>query len=440
MRRCYARTSNELLQQLTREIQHMRTSISAITALSVFSCADIYAGDQPPALTLEVEQLTSGTCHHFFGYIGQCQTIPWNAGGRYILCLQIDRIDRMPLPREAATVCVIDTRQENRVIELDKTHGWNPQQGTMFYWHPKEAESQFFFNDRDPGTGRVFTVLYDLKNKKRLREYRYEDTPIGNGGVSADGTFFMGLNYGRLARLRLVTGYPDALDWSKREVAPADDGIFKVDIKTGGKTLLVSYKDLHELLLKQNPKLNHSGLFINHTLLNRPGTRLYFFVRGGWSGKKGDKINIPCSIHTDGSGLTLHQTHIGGHPEWDLGNILIGRKGRDQVRYDVDRKKVVGRMGSPVLFPNPEGDIALSPDGEMFVNGYKKGSKNHYTVFRRTDGAFGRSKGLNKGAFSGDIRIDPAPRWNRSNDAILVPGLAENETRQIFLIRVLQAK
>ena len=97
-------------------------------------------------------------------------------------------------------------------------------------------------------------------------------------------------------------------------------------------------------------------------------------------------------------------------------------------------------MGSPVLFPNPEGDNALSPDGEKFVNGYKKGSKNHYTIFRRTDGAFGRSKGLNKGAFSGDIRIDPAPRWNRTNDAILVPGLTENETRQIFLIRVLQAK
>ena len=97
----------------------MRTFISAITTLSVFSCADIHAGAQPPALTLKVEQLTSGTRHHFFGYIGQCQTIPWNAGGRYILCLQIDRINRMPLPGEAATVCVIDTKQDNRVIGLD---------------------------------------------------------------------------------------------------------------------------------------------------------------------------------------------------------------------------------------------------------------------------------------------------------------------------------
>ena len=57
---------------------------------------------EKPYFELKVEQLTSGPKHHFFGYIGQCQTIPWNAGGRYILGLEIDRIDRMPRPEEAA--------------------------------------------------------------------------------------------------------------------------------------------------------------------------------------------------------------------------------------------------------------------------------------------------------------------------------------------------
>ena len=418
----------------------MRTIVSAITALSLFACADTPAAEQNPLLTLEAEQLTSGAQHHFFGYIGQCQTIPWSADGRYILCLRVDRIDRMPLPAEAATVCVIDTSKGNRVIELDKTHGWNPQQGTMFYWHPKQAGTQFFFNDRDPVTGSVFTVLYDLQTRKRLREYRYRDSPIGNGGVSADGSFFMGLNYGRLARLRMVTGYPGALDWSEREIAPANDGIFRVDIRTGKKEMLVSYRQLHELLLRKNPALNHNGLFINHTLLNRKATRLYFFVRSGWGGPKGRKINVPCSIHTDGTGLTLHPRHIGGHPEWDEGNVLIGRKGKDQILYHVDEKKVVGQIGSNSLFPDPEGDISLSPDGRMFVNGYKKGNQNIYAVFRRTDGAYGRSEGLNRGAYQGDIRIDPAPRWNRTNNAILVPGLAKNETRQIFVLRVREGR
>ena len=197
----------------------MKELTGLITVLALFLSLKAECKDKPPSLKLNTEQVTSGNKHHFFGYIGQCQTIPWNASGRYILCLEIDRINRMPKPDEAATVCVIDTQKQNQIIRLDKTHGWNPQQGTMFYWHPKHAETQFFFNDRDPKSGRVFTVLYDLKTKKRLREYRFAESPIGNGGVSSDGTFFMGLNYGRLARLRLVTGYPEALDWSKNEIA-----------------------------------------------------------------------------------------------------------------------------------------------------------------------------------------------------------------------------
>ncbi|MHC4580207.1 MAG: hypothetical protein ACYS14_02040, partial [Planctomycetota bacterium] len=60
--------------------------------------------------------------------------------------------------------------------------------------------------------------------------------------------------------------------------------------------------------------------------------------------------------------------------------------------------------------------------------------------YRRSDGAFVRSEGIDKGAYSGDIRIDPAPRWNRTNDAILVPGLAENKTRQMFVIHVITSE
>jgi len=398
---------------------------------------------QSPAFDLKIEQVTAGAKHHFFGYIGQCQTIPWNASGRYILALEINTIDRMPKPEEAATVILVDTHQNNRILRVDKTYAWNPQQGTMFYWNPLAAETQFFFNDRDLKTGKVFIVLYDLEKKQRIREYRYKDTPIGNGGVAANGTAFLALNYGRLARLRLVTGYPETLDWSKDEVSPDNDGIFLVDVKSGRKRLLVSYGQLATRLEKRLGEFENTGLFINHTLWNREGDRVYFFARAGWSGnrgERGERINMPCSIHTDGTGLTLHKTHIGGHPEWAEGSVLIGCQGKKQILYDVDKKQVVGQLGTPEIFPNPEGDISLSPNGKWFVNGYKKGQMNYYTIYRRSDGAFIRSVGLDKGSYGGDIRIDPAPRWNRTNDAILVPGIAKNKTRQMFMIRVMPEK
>ena len=388
------------------------------------------------SLELKIEQLTSGEKHHFFGYIGQCRTVPWNANDRYILGMEIERIDRMPRPEEAAVIILVDTKQENRIIRIEKTHAWNPQQGTMFYWNPQAARTQFFFNDRDLESGKVFTVLYDVEKRARIREYRDDKAPIGNGGVAQNGGAFLGLNYGRLARLRQVTGYPGALDWSKDENAPKNDGIFVVDVKTGARRLLVSYRQLADQLKRRHPDIEDTALFINHTLWNREGDRVYFFVRGNWDGRGGRKINRPCSIHIDGTALTLHDMHIGGHPEWAEGQLLIGKRGDSQVLYDVDRKKVVGQLGTPEIFPSPEGDISLSPDGKWFANGYKKGDKNRFVVYRRSDGVYGRSKGLSKGSYSGDIRIDPAPRWNRANNAILVPGIAGNKTRQMFVIRI----
>ncbi len=127
--------------------------------LLMVSSSGIYG--QSPSFELKYEQVTSGSKHHFFGYIGQCRTIPWNESGRYILGLEIDTIDRMPKPGEAATIILIDTHNDNEIIYLDKTYAWNPQQGTMFYWNPLAAETQFFFNDKDidRSTGQEADVL-----------------------------------------------------------------------------------------------------------------------------------------------------------------------------------------------------------------------------------------------------------------------------------------
>ena len=144
------------------------------------------------SFALEVEQITHGPKHHFFGYIGQSQTIPWNQSGRYIVALRNGFQDRMPGPGDAADVILIDTEKGYSIRAVDQSQGWNPQQGTMFYWNPESPETQFFFNDRDPETQKVFTVLFDVSKGKRIREYRYEDTSFGNSGVAQNGGYFLG--------------------------------------------------------------------------------------------------------------------------------------------------------------------------------------------------------------------------------------------------------
>ncbi|NQU22246.1 MAG: hypothetical protein HQ567_13260 [Candidatus Nealsonbacteria bacterium] len=419
-----------------RTAGRLPTAASCLILLACLGVSPLLADDKE-TLRFDVEQVTSGPKHHLFGYIGQCLTIPWSADGRYILSLEVGFHDRMPQRDDAAKVVLVDTRNKNKIVPVDETRAWNFQQGTMFYWHPRSAKTQFFFNDRDPSNGHVFTVLYDLHQRRRVREYRFADTPIGNGGVSPTGHAFLGLNYGRLARLRRVTGYPAALDWSEDHAAPSDDGIFIVDVESGKKRVLVSYQQLARLLDKHGNGSKGTPLFINHTLFSRDGQRVYFFVRGGWSGNRGERINVPCSIKSDGTDLVLHQRHIGGHPEWGEGTKLIGRDGPDQIFYDVEQKRVTGRLGTPDVIPDPEGDISLSPSGRWFVNGSSKGGKNRYVVLRLSDGHYGRTASFSRGDYrSGDLRIDSAPRWNRTNDAILVPGITAEGTRQLFVIRV----
>jgi hypothetical protein len=391
-----------------------------------------------------VRQLTHGPSHHFFGYIGQSRTIPWNASGRHILALGTDFQDRLPGAGDAARICVIDTHDGNRVRVLDRTLGWNPQQGTMFYWNPAHPETQFFFNDRDPVTGKVFTVLFELSadggKGKRVREYRFDDTPVGNGGVAPNGGWFTAINYARMARLRPVTGYKDAWDWTTRVAAPADDGIFRIEIETGAKRLIVSFAQLKAALARlpaPPARLDERHLFINHTLNNRDGTLIYFYCRADFEGDRAQRVSVPFTVRPDGTGLTAHEVFIGGHPEWAEGSRIIGSADDQQVVYDTATRTIVERWGGRDVFPNPGGDIALAPDGRWFVNSHREGRHNHYTFLDRRTGRTRRAPPIFMDHWaSGDLRLDPAPCWNRTGDAIVVPGIAPDGTRQMFVIEL----
>jgi hypothetical protein len=394
------------------------------------------------AADLTFEQITFGPQHHFFGYIGHVQNIPWNGNERYILALRTSFMDHLPDDSEPADVVLIDTHEGYRVTKVDESRAWNPQQGTMFYWDPLAPDTRFFFNDRDPRSGEVFTVLFDIETGERLREYRFEGRPVANGGVMQGGGWFAGINYARMARLRPVTGYKGAADWTGDVLHPADDGIFKVNTSTGEATLLVSFKRMAGLIRETEPHVDELALFANHTLWNREGDRLFFFARAGWDGQsQHPRINVPFVVNADGSGLKRLQTFIGGHPEWDFGHRMIGAVEGRQVIYDVDRDLVVGELGNGEIFPNPGGDISLSPDGDWFVNGHKNRelAMNFYTVYQRSTGRHFRSRGFSTGPWlSGDLRQDPSPAWNRSGTAILVPGVVEGDLpgRQLFLVRV----
>ena len=392
---------------------------------------------------MEITQLTHGPLNHFFGYIGHVQNTPWNGNDRFAIALRVGFQDHMPEIDEPAEIVLIDMENGYEAHKIEECRGWNPQQGTMFYWNPAKQETQFFFNDRDPETNEVFCVLYDIEKRERIREYRDSDRPIGNSGVAQKGGSFLGLNYGRLAHLRRVTGYVGARDFSEGVAHPEDDGIFQTGIESGKQQLVVSYRQIADLLAEDQPHVADIDLFINHTLWNRNDDRIYFFARGGWSGQsvpRDKRINTPMTVRPDGSGLTIQQTFIGGHPDWEFGPNLIGRVDYDLVLYDSDRQEIVKTIGSPEIFPDPEGDTSLAPSGEWIVTGWKHEGGNRYVIYRRSDGAWIHTEGIDQNGYtSGDLRNDPAPTWNRAGNQVMFPSVSgdEGRSRQMFLMKIL---
>ncbi len=415
---------------------HNRSALRpAIILCAALSLLPACSTTTEPEIRFEVRHLTEGPRHHFFGYIGHVQNTPWNGDGSLMVALRVGFQERMPTAEDVADIVLIDPATRE-VRKIEETRAWNPQQGTMLYWNPEAPETQFFFNDRDQQTGKVFAALYDIEERRRLREYRFEDTPVGNGGVSQAGGAFAAINYARMARLRPVTGYPEAWDWTVGEKHPEDDGVFRVDVDTGERRLLVSFAEMRDVLKERHPTIVDKPLFINHTLWNRDGDRLFFFVRGTF-GNRDDRINVPMTIRGDGSGLTEQRVFIGGHPEWEFGARMIGEVGDDLVIYDTERQEVVETIGSRDVFPDAGGDTALSPDGKWIVNGWSGEGVTRYTIFRRRDGAWVHSDEFQRGPYtSGKLRIDSAPTWNRDSNQIAVPGLAEDGTRQMFVITI----
>lgn len=309
----------------------------------------------------------------------------------------------------------------------------------MFYWNPAAPETQFFFNDREPKTQAVYCVLFDINRGtigERIAEYRFPGVAIGNGGVAQKGGWFAGINYGRLSRLRPVTGYPDSYDATVDVLHPSDDGVFKVNVATKERQLLVSFKQLAEQLRPLYPDIDTKPLFINHTMWSRNDERIFFFVRANFD--QPGRIDLPFTMAADGTDVRPLGKHIGGHLEWQTDRRMIGSLDMRQVVFDIDRREVVDMIGSKESIPSPGDDIALSPDGTWLANGYSRGGdrpQNYYTLFRLADGAWTRTTGFDRGIYNrGVLRIDPAPGWNRDGTRLLVGGLASDGTRQLFVI------
>lgn len=255
-------------------------------------------------IILPVQRLTAGQKHHLFGF--HDLLITNHAGNKY-LSLEIDTINRPPLPGELFGVGYV---KDGQYVRVGDTTAFNYPQGARQQW---VADTEYFtVNNRVENVWG--TDLYDSSSNKLID--RFEAT---THMLSKDGRFAYGLDYARLFRIGGY-GYSGIADKGINEITPSDSGITVMDMNTKEVKLLVSVRQAAEF--NTNKAISGSSHYLTHLCLNRSSTRLAFLHR--YSLPDGGGITRLMTIGVDGKGLRCIAHGFLSHFDWrDDNHIYI---------------------------------------------------------------------------------------------------------------------
>ena len=207
--------------------------------------------------------------HYFFAYYDMRAT---GLTGKH-LCHRVQFMDRLP---NADDICELGYLDGGSFVQFAETTAWNFQQGAMLQYHPTKENTVYYNICKD---GRFMTVTHNFVTGEKT----YADR--ATACVSPDGKWGLGINFGRIFAFRPGYGYAGFEDKNASVNAPADDGVFLVDMQTGESKQIVAYDRLAPIAgFAPDQKI-----LINHITFNTNGTRIVFLVRNFRDGKSGWK-------------------------------------------------------------------------------------------------------------------------------------------------------
>jgi hypothetical protein len=382
---------------------------------------------RPAAVTARA--VTRGPNHHFFGYYDKC---PWDRTGRYLLAMEIGFIDRQPEPGEPLTLGMVDLKDGNRYIPLDETTAWSWQQGTMLQWLGPAADREVIYNG--VADGQYVSIVRDVHSGKT----RTLPRPIY--AVSADGRQAVSLDFDRVNRLRPGYGYMALPEKHAEIAAPADAGIYWMDLRTGTNKLIIPIEWAANH--KPDERFKDAHHWFNHLQFNPSGTRFIFLHR--WTAGKSWYTRL-YSARPDGTDIRLH-SDLGmvSHFDWrDDDTILAWATLKPKTNrfclFDVNGGDT-RILGEGVL--THDGHCSYSPDRKWVLTDSYPDRNGDQRLFlyrpaenRRIEiAAFQLPQSMRHKPW----RCDLHPRWNRDGTQVCIDSTHE-PTRQVYVLDVRQA-
>jgi hypothetical protein len=376
----------------------------------------------------EAVQISNDNKEHFFAsYYG---INSFDRSEKYATVLETDLKYKLPDENDIAILGLIDLKTKE-FIPLTTTRAWNFQQGCMAHWLGISPDSLIIFNDLR--NGKFVSVIINVYNKKEIKVIPY---PVS--AVSSDGKMAISINFSRLRITRPDYGYGGDGQDSRKEVPfPEDDGLFLINLESGDSKLLVSLKQIKEMV----PPLEEGKIeWFNHTLFSRNGSKIFWLSR---QIEKGRRITTSFTVKTDGTGLQrcFPENWEGSHYDWlndDELMVTANYEGKQyaHVLFTVGKKNYK-RLGKGLL--DYDGHGTFSPDQKWMVTDTYPSSgtleQKIYLMDMKTEAVLSLGRFVQPKEFEGFWRCDIHCRWSPSGK-IIGFNSTNSGSRQVYVFNL----
>lgn len=372
----------------------------------------------------------SDASEYFFGYYDKS---PWDATGRYILCMRAKDTWSEPDPLGEANILLIDTKDGNSFRVLATTHTWNVQQGCMAQWLGPDYSSKIIYNDfRD---GKYKSIILDIKSgEERI-------LPMSVYTVSADGKIALSLDFSRLHSLRLGYGYAALPEKTKGVALPDETCIWKIDIDTGKVTELLKYTDFAKF--QPRPEMLEEGSVhkVNHLMLSPNGKRFMVLYRWFVGQRKYTRL-ITCNV--DGTEMyVLSDDDMVSHCYWKNDEEIIAFERKKEYGpgfYLMKDKTQEWTHIWPQLSNDGHPSYCPTDNNLVVFDTYPSRSRIQEVKLGRDNDIEGSSvktiaKVFSPFKYDNDTRCDLHPRWSRDGKKVCFDSVFEGH-RGLYVVNV----
>lgn len=358
----------------------------------------------------------------FFGYYDKC---PENVTGEYVIYHRTSFETSLEPSHKNALEIVLKNNLTGKIETIDVSYAYNWQQGAKLMWL---TESKFIYNVFNDKNKSYESVIYDIHtNAKVFMSATIYDCYMDE--------FALSLNYNRLMNLRPDYGYRnlnDKIDYSNLE----NDGIFKIDLNSGVKSLLISLKKLVDM----NPKASMKGAKhkVNHIMISPNGEKFMFMHR--WLTPSGQRFDRLLVADSDGRNLIIvADGDMVSHCCWQDNDNIVGfmrDKTFGDTYYRINVNENTIKLLSKELLGFNDGHPSFRGN-KMLFDSYPNRSrlKKLYVFDIETQKINELAEFFESFRFYNQTRCDLHPRWNKNGSKIFVDSVHEGK-RNLYQLNI----